>query len=58
MIVFEPLSASRTRLVSYGLGYRDDERYREVLEFFVPANERLYRQLVRYVEGGAAQSGP
>jgi uncharacterized protein YndB with AHSA1/START domain len=50
VILFEPLSASRTRVVSYGVGYGTDQRYEEMLRFFVEANEQVLGQLKRYVE--------
>ncbi len=42
---FEPLGENLTRVSSYGVGYRDKPAYNEILEFFIPANESLYRKL-------------
>ncbi|GJM26418.1 MAG: hypothetical protein DHS20C16_28330 [Phycisphaerae bacterium] len=52
VIVFESLGKKRTRLLSYGVGYRDDPAYDKLMEFFVPANEGLFAKLIDYVENG------
>jgi hypothetical protein len=51
VILFEPVSEERTRLVSYGLGYRDSEEMRELMNFFVTANTQLYERLIAMLEG-------
>ena len=51
VILFEPVSEDRTRLVSYGLGYRDSEEMRELMNFFITANAQLYERLVAMLEG-------
>ena len=50
VIVFEPMGAERTRILSYGVGYRDSEAYDELMEFFIPANEGLFLILKDYLE--------
>lgn len=50
MTLFEPLGESRTRVTSYGVGYRDVPEYRKLIEFFQPANAGLYRKLRTAVE--------
>ena len=50
VIVFEPLSENRSRILSYGVGYRDSEAYDELMEFFIPANEGLFQVLKDYLE--------
>lgn len=50
VIVFEPLGANRSRILSYGVGYRDSEAYDELMAFFVPANEELFQVLKDYLE--------
>ena len=52
VIVFEAQGENRTRILSYGVGYRDTPAYEELLEFFVPANEGLYRNLKAFLEDG------
>ena len=51
VILFEPVSEDRTRLVSYGLGYRDSEEMRELMNFFMTANTQLYERLIAMLEG-------
>lgn len=50
VIVFEPIGESRTRLLSYGVGYRDVPAYDKLMEFFIPANEGLFQKLKEYLE--------
>lgn len=45
VIVFESPTPNRTRILSYGVGYRDTEAYAELMAFFVPANEGLFQGL-------------
>ena len=51
VIVFEPMGEKRTRVLSYGVGYRDLPAYEELMSFFIPANEGLFRKLKDYLEG-------
>ncbi len=50
VIVFESLGDERTRILSYGVGYRDLPAYQDLMEFFIPANEGLFRKLKAYLE--------
>lgn len=50
VIVFEPLGEKRTRLLLYGVGYRDLPAYEDLMNFFIPANESLFRKLKDYLE--------
>ena len=50
VIVFESLGEHRSRILSYGVGYRDSEAYDKLMEFFIPANEGLFRGLKEYLE--------
>ena len=52
ILVFEPHGKSRTRVLSYGVGYRDTPEYENLLNFFIPANEGLYQKLINYLEQG------
>jgi len=45
VIVFEEIHEKSTRILSYGVGYRDIPAYDKLLEFFIPANERLFKKL-------------
>ena len=50
VVLFDDLGAAGTRIRSYGVGYRADPAYDELMEFFIPANERLYAKLKAYLE--------
>ena len=50
VIVFESIDDKRTRVQSFGVGYRDLPAYEELMKFFVPANEELLRKLKKYLE--------
>ncbi len=52
VIVFESPKPNQTHVISYGVGYRDDPAYDELLKFFVPANEGLYQKLIDHLEDG------
>lgn len=56
VISFEAVTGGRTRLVSHGMGYRDTDEHRQMLEFFERANEGLYENLRAYVERGEQAS--
>ena len=49
-IVFEPLGEERTRILSYGVGYKATPAYDELMKFFIPANESLFAKLKEYLE--------
>ncbi len=50
VIVFDRVAANQTRILSYGVGYRDTTDYRQLLDFFIPANEGLLRKLKAHLE--------
>ena len=50
VIVLEPITDNRTHVISYGVGYRDTPAYTDLLKFFMPANEGLYRKLKAVLE--------
>ncbi|MFT4541286.1 MAG: hypothetical protein ACI841_004645 [Planctomycetota bacterium] len=50
VIIFDELNADRTRVTSYGIGYRDTPGYDSVMQFFIQANEGLYRKLKQILE--------
>ncbi len=58
VILFEPLPEGGTRVVSFGLGYRDTPEHRQILDFFEQANEGLYAKLRAYVEHGERATFP
>jgi len=50
VIVFESMGENRTRILSYGVGYKDTEAYAQLMEFFIPANEGLFQVLKDHLE--------
>ena len=50
VVVFQPINDNRTHVISYGVGYRDTPVYTDLLKFFMPANEGLYRKLKEVLE--------
>ena len=52
VILFEALADDRTRVRSYGIGYRKTEELQNMLKYFEAANERLLGLLGKYVEEG------
>lgn len=56
VITFERIDDERTKLTSFGVGYKDSPELQEMLQFFVKANEDSYQSLLDYVEKGQAKS--
>lgn len=50
VIVFETPAPDRTRVLSYGVGYRDLPAYDDLMKFFIPANEKLLLKLQEHLE--------
>lgn len=51
-ILFEEISPSKTKVISYGIGYKYDEKYLSLLKFFIQGNEQSYLNLISYLETG------
>lgn len=50
VITFEQSGPSRTRLVSYGIGYKNNEQYHKLMNYFIQANRETLGKLIEYVE--------
>jgi len=50
VILFEEVAPAKTRLISYGLGYRDNKEMRDMMGFFIKANKTLYAKLIAVLE--------
>jgi uncharacterized protein YndB with AHSA1/START domain len=50
VIIFEELLNNHTQILSYGVGYRDLPAYHDLMKFFIPANEGLFKKLKDYLE--------
>ena len=51
-IVFEAQGSSQTKVISYGMGYRNNKKYRSLMKFFIQGNEQSYLNLIKYLETG------
>lgn len=52
MVLFEELEPSKTKVTSYGIGYKNNEKYKSLMKFFVKGNEQSYLNLISYLETG------
>ena len=50
--LFDAITPNRTRLRTYGVGYRDSPEYDNLMKFFIQGNEWLFSKLKAYVEEG------
>lgn len=52
IIQFETINENKTRIISYGLGYKKNKEYLQLMNFFIAANETSFMQLITYLETG------
>ena len=52
VIIFTKIDDSKTKVESYGIGYKNTEKYQSLMKFFIPANEQSYINLINYLEKG------
>ncbi|MFY0697977.1 MAG: SRPBCC domain-containing protein [Balneola sp.] len=52
VITFNELEQNRTQIISYGLGYKNNEKYKQLMKFFIQGNESSYKNLIKYLETG------
>lgn len=52
IIYFEEIGPSKTKVVSYGIGYKNNEKYMSLMKFFIQGNEQSYLNLISYLETG------
>ena len=51
-IFFEEISPKKTRVTSYGIGYKNNEKYKSLMKFFIQGNEQSLQNLIEYLESG------
>lgn len=51
-IFFEEVSPKKTRVISYGIGYKNNEKYKSLMNFFIEGNTQSYLNLISYLETG------
>ncbi len=52
MILFDEISPTKTKVTSYGIGYKNNEKYRSMMKFFIQGNEQSYLNLISFLETG------
>ncbi|MBC2846038.1 SRPBCC domain-containing protein [Winogradskyella flava] len=52
MILFEEIEPSKTKVTSYGIGYKNNKKYMSLMKFFIEGNEQSYLNLISYLESG------
>ncbi len=52
VITFNELEQNRTQIISYGLGYKNNEKYKQLMKFFIQGNESSYKNLIKFLETG------
>ena len=51
-ILFEEISPTKTKVTSYGIGYKHNDKYKTLMKFFIQGNEQSYLNLISYLETG------
>ena len=52
VILLEELDDSKTKVTSFGIGYKNNEKYKSLMQFFVKGNTQSYLNLISYLETG------
>lgn len=50
LVEFTPLGTHETKVTLYGLGYRNDQRWHDLMRFFIQGNEMTLLNLKKYTE--------
>ena len=50
VIYFDETVKGKTSVKSYGIGYKNNPKYLSLMEYFIPANEKLLNNLILYLE--------
>ncbi len=50
VIYFNPLENGYTNIKSFGIGYKNTPKYLELMNYFIPANEKTLLKLITYLE--------
>jgi len=50
IILFEEIDSAKTKITSYGIGYKHTQKYKDLLKFFIAGNASSYMQLISYLE--------
>lgn len=50
IIYFDEVEAGKTNVQSYGIGYKNEEKYLSLMKFFISANEKTLLNLIAFLE--------
>jgi uncharacterized protein YndB with AHSA1/START domain len=50
VIYFDQTEKGKTNVKSYGIGYKNNPKYLSLMEYFIPANEKLLMNLISHLE--------
>lgn len=50
IIYFDEIEKGKTNVKSYGIGYKNNPKYLSLMDYFIPANEKLLMTLISYLE--------
>ncbi|WP_204346594.1 SRPBCC domain-containing protein [Psychroserpens algicola] len=50
VIYFDELENGNTNIKSFGIGYKNTPKYLSLMNYFIPANERILMNLISYLE--------
>lgn len=52
IVYFEVVKPNITKITSYGIGYKNNEKYKSLMQFFIKGNTMSYVNLISYLETG------
>ncbi len=52
LVYFESIRPNATKVTSYGIGYKNTEKYKSLMGFFIKGNTMSYVNLISYLETG------
>jgi hypothetical protein len=51
IIEFIEIGPAKTKVISYGLGYKNSQKYQDLMRYFIQGNEQTQLKLIKYLEG-------
>lgn len=52
IVYFEEIDKRKTKIISFGIGYKNTPKYLSLMKFFIQGNEHSYLNLIKYLETG------
>ena len=50
VIYFEEIEERKSKVISFGIGYKNTPKYLSLMKFFIKGNEQSYVNMIRYLE--------